>query len=468
MTRDNAMIRLFSAGLFLVLLVVPLSGYGYETGSPIQIQLTASKSQYAGTEPIVMQVSVYNAMSQTVATQVGFFDRDWHLSVWFTAPDGTPVHQTYLQGTEEPKGLLKHNKRDAAFADFVAAGKTDSTLIKDVRTYYNLNQYGTWTAVVPAPLYVFHDYEKDDITGNKYGFLEPTPSTFNPLTSNKVTFEILPTEPVVKSALSVFIEKQAVGGGSFPGTKKETLKKIPIKLYRVSDIPADFLPVNWQSYDRISKYVKPVRSAVSDSKGLVKFHIERDEYVIIANYGKAKDFKHLGAQVTTDDPDWLTPTPILKKLKILEVTKTTSPGQAKKLLAGKTRRERGSDLLITEPEFVTWESTEELYPFVFESVGDWTVTTSVTPPEGFVADHVVLTAEVDNEMEAVQFTIVDVGSKWEETEVTFDINHKGKKKKIKSKIGIKLSKKLAKQKGLGVNGHTKPPVKVKGGKKVKE
>jgi hypothetical protein len=29
------------------------------------------------------------------------------------------------------------------------------------------------------------------------------------------------------------------------------------------------------------------------------------------------------------------------------------------------------------------DSTQELYPFVFETIGDWDVTTSVTPPEGF-------------------------------------------------------------------------------------
>jgi len=42
--------------------------------------------------------------------------------------------------------------------------------------------------------------------------------------------------------------------------------------------------------------------------------------------------------------------------------------------------------LIIEPEYVEWDGAQELYPFIFESVGNWTVTTSVTPPEGFVAD----------------------------------------------------------------------------------
>jgi hypothetical protein len=468
MTRINVMFKLLAAGLFLVVMVLPLTVHGYDAGSPIQIQLSASKSHYESTEPVVLQVSVYNAVNSTVATQVGFFKRDWHLAIWFTAPDGTPVRQKYLKGGSEPPGVFLFNKREAVFAELVPTGAEDSTLLNDARIYYDLNQYGTWSAVVQAPLYVFHDYSKDEITGNRYGFLNPKPSTFNPLTSNKVAFEILPPEPVVKSALEVFVEKQSVGSGSNPGTKKEALNRIPVRVYRVSDIPPDFQPPNWQNYDAIAKYVKPVHSGVTASDGLAKFYLERDEYLVMAKYNKAPDFKHLGALVTTDEPEWMTPTPLLKKIKILEVARTTGPGQEKKLLAGTTRRERGSDLLITEPEFVTWDSTEELYPFVFEAVGDWDVTTSVSPPEGFTADYDSLSAEVVDEVEAVQFTIVDVGSKWEETDVTVELDHNGKKKKIKSKVGIKLSKKLAKEKKLGVYGHTVPPGPFKGGKKVKE
>jgi len=38
------------------------------------------------------------------------------------------------------------------------------------------------------------------------------------------------------------------------------------------------------------------------------------------------------------------------------------------------------------------------------------VTATVTPPEGFVADFPELSAEVDNELKSVQFTITEVGS----------------------------------------------------------
>ncbi len=102
-------------------------------------------------------------------------------------------------------------------------------------------------------------------------------------------------------------------------------------------------------------------------------------------------------------------------------------------VAAKSKRFTGSELLIIEPEYMEWSSETEVYPFVFDSVGDWTVTTSVTPPEGFVADNESLDAEVVNETEAVQFTITDVGSKWIPTQTMFKLKH-GKKKEITFRV----------------------------------
>ena len=124
-----------------------------------------------------------------------------------------------------------------------------------------------------------------------------------------------------------------------------------------------------------------------------------------------------------------------------------------KTVGAKCKRFPGSELLVIEPEYVEWSSDTELYPIVFDSVGDWTVSTSVTPPEGFVADNESLSAEVANEVEAVQFTITDIGSKYLPTKVT----HKIKEKKHKeitytSEIGIKLTPELAQEKGTGIWG----------------
>jgi hypothetical protein len=117
----------------------------------------------------------------------------------------------------------------------------------------------------------------------------------------------------------------------------------------------------------------------------------------------------------------------------------------------------GTLLEIIEPVYVEWDGTQELYPFIFETEGDWTVTASVAPPEGFVADAASLTAIVNTALKSVQFTITDVGSKWEPTKVDYTIKHKGKTKKIKSDVGVRLSEKLAKQKNLTRDGKPLPP-----------
>ena len=124
-----------------------------------------------------------------------------------------------------------------------------------------------------------------------------------------------------------------------------------------------------------------------------------------------------------------------------------------KKFPGKTTKLTGSELLIIEPEYVEWTSTEELYPFALESIGDWDVTVNVEPPEGFVADHDSLSEEVVSDLRAVQFTITDIGSEWKPTKVKYKIKHKGKTENRESEIKVKLSKKLAKKKGVNQWGN---------------
>jgi hypothetical protein len=169
----------------------------------------------------------------------------------------------------------------------------------------------------------------------------------------------------------------------------------------------------------------------------------------------------VGSPIGADDPDWETPQPIEKHLMVMK----KSNG---KVNPGKTTKKKGSLLLITEPEYVEWDTEQELYPFVFETIDEWGVTTSVSPPEGFVADSDTLSAEVINEMEAVQFTITDVGSKWEETKVKYKIKHKGKSENVTSEIGIMLSDKLAKKLGKSKYGDTACPGIFEGGKKISD
>ena len=90
-----------------------------------------------------------------------------------------------------------------------------------------------------------------------------------------------------------------------------------------------------------------------------------------------------------------------------------------------TIEEYGSYLAIVEPEYMDWTNPVEQYPFVLVAEGGWGVETSVTPPEGFVANEPVLSTEVVDNVTALQFTLTDIGSDWTETGITHVIKHKG-------------------------------------------
>jgi hypothetical protein len=117
---------------------------------------------------------------------------------------------------------------------------------------------------------------------------------------------------------------------------------------------------------------------------------------------------------------------------------------------GKTTRLTGSELLIIEPEYVVWDQTEQPYPFVFETIGEWNVTVTVEPPEGFVADYGSLMEDVNNELEAVQFTITEVGSDLVPTVTAFEVTHNGQRRVVHSHVGIKLTPAYAQSRGFNV------------------
>ena len=285
---------------------------------------------------------------------------------------------------------------------------------------------------------------------------------YDPLASNKIRFEIAPPKSLAKSTLKAHVNLLTIVGGSKPGVSQSALENADVRLYRVSEIPPDYQPVSWKLYGIIWNNVKPQQSRQTDSNGVAVFSgVSRDDYLILARHPVFSDVNLTGNLVIKDDLAW----PAGKAVECFLSVIRKSDGT---LVPGKAVRSKITDLMITEPEYVEWDGTQETYPFIFESIGDWQVTTSVAPPEGFEADQKSLSAEVINEMEAIQFTITDEGSSWKETKVTYKIKHKRKTETIKSKIGVKLSKKLAKKKNKGIYGDTEIPGPFEGGKVVQE
>jgi hypothetical protein len=462
-------VKLISWGTVIVVLLVLSSAPARAQEPPIKITLIADQGEYILDDPIQIQIRVfnnnYNASSGTiepVITREGFFAQDFQNLITFIGPNGTPIKSNYATTHPEPGPPYRFQGRDLVPAEIVPPDGDNTYVLHDSKAYYNLSQIGWYEAQIRVPLEAFSEYITN-AAGNLLADLnDPGKQSFNPLFSNKIYFQIIPQEPGVKTSVHGQVNLLTIGGGPTPGATKTPLINAEVRLIPLSAIPEDYTPINWKIYHMIWEWVSPIRSKLTDQYGVATFPgVVQGAYLLLAKHKIANDFKHLGALVESTNENWLTGQPIVKHLMVMQkVDGEKVPGKTKKL--------KGSELLITEPEYVEWDSAQETYPIVFESIGDWQVATSVTPPEGFEADYKSLDAEVTNEMETVQFTITDKGSSWKETEVKYKIKHKKKTQTLESEIGIKLSKKLAKEKGVGVYGETEIPGPFKGGKKVKE
>ena len=245
------------------------------------------------------------------------------------------------------------------------------------------------------------------------------------------------------ASLQVTANLHTVGSGSHPGSNKEPLVGLPVGIYDKSESSCSRTVcggISWQNYACIYQGCSPIQPEMStDPNGIVTFQLPPGDYLVIGGDGTDK---HLGVSAS----DLACTDPMQKHLQRLQ----TANG---KQHPGKTSRRTGSELLVIEPEFMEWSGQDELYPIVLESLGDWNVTTSVEPPEGFVADHASLSEDVDNEIEAIQFTITDVGSDWIPTQLKHVVQHGGRREIVLSRVGVKLTPELAHQRGLDVHGH---------------
>ena len=245
--------------------------------------------------------------------------------------------------------------------------------------------------------------------------------------------------------LIVQADLHIVGSGPKPVPSKQPIVGMETRVYDKSQGScASSFGISWQNYPDIWGNCEPVATDTTDGNGQVKFALFPGNYLVIGIYDREEAAIYPGVSVG----DIIPGTVVNKYLQVIKkVDNKTLPGKYKKIT--------GSELLVIEPEYVEWSGTQELYPFIFESIGDWDLSVSVTPPEGFVADYSNLEANVDTTVKALQFTITDIGSKWVSTEVNYTIKHKGRTHKIDSKIGIKLTHELAKKKGIDIYGEEK-------------
>ncbi len=240
--------------------------------------------------------------------------------------------------------------------------------------------------------------------------------------------------------VEVIAAQHTVGQGSRPSTTKEPLADILVRAYERG--PGSCIDqqapngASWQDYPAIVANCTPVNTGTTNASGMTVIDLPPGDYVIIS---------HLAAQDTYLG-EWVNNLAcgetITKRLQLMVANGTPRPG--------KTTRLTGSELLIIEPEYVIWDDSTQVYPFVLESVGSWGVTASVAPPDGFVADYSSLEAQVESEIEAVQFTITEEGSDLVPTRTTFQVTHANRRHTLRSEVAIGLTPEYARARGFDV------------------
>jgi len=235
--------------------------------------------------------------------------------------------------------------------------------------------------------------------------------------------------PEARGTIALHAVKYLVGQGSHPTVLPEPLANMPVKIMDMS--PGSCVAqqgFNWPNYDAVWRNCLAAGSGATDGSGDLWVTMLPGEYAILGvsdpNPAVQRDELYVrGTAVVSAD-----------STQHVSVQAFVTPSG--KFVPGLSTRRTGSELIVVEPEYIEWTGTQEFYPFVFRSVGDWNVSTSVSPPEGFVADHAALETDVNSSLRAVQFVVTDVGSEWKDTKVNHKIRHRGKIKILKSKIGV--------------------------------
>lgn len=246
------------------------------------------------------------------------------------------------------------------------------------------------------------------------------------------------------SNIAIRAEKHTVGTGSHPGSIKEPLVGILVCAYDKSAGSCARTVcggISHQHYQCILDMCTPTACGTTNSFGEVTLNLPPGDYIVVSG-DATKTVLPDPLGVSASD---LTCGQTMQKYLQQVIRSDGSKKSAKYTVL------TGSQLLIIEPEFIVWDNTQQLYPFVFETVGDWIVTATVAPPEGFVADYDALTAEVVNEVKSVQFTITEVGSDLVPTQTTFQVLHKGERKTVRSSVDIRLTPDYARSRGFDVD-----------------
>ena len=194
---QSASIRSVRAVILLCVFFMPMVSCTHQ--APLRITLVSDKRSYKPEEPIGMQIRLFNntattiCKSQPVIVDRGFFSRDYHLLLTIIDPEGMPVSKKHAVIAKEPAPPHRAGNRLLVPVEIVAPDVESIYIMKDARRYYSFkDKFGWYTAYLRTSLRTYCKYitlPSGEVVADvnaKNG------KVYNPLTSNRIRFEITP------------------------------------------------------------------------------------------------------------------------------------------------------------------------------------------------------------------------------------------------------------------------------------
>jgi len=263
------------------------------------------------------------------------------------------------------------------------------------------------------------------------GNLDATPATY--------AWTVSPSGPA-PATLNVTFLRHTVQSGTQPGSAKAPIQGAAIKAFsKASGMCAFQIGFNPHDFGAILDACAADVQGTTGADGKTALSIPPGDYLLLSRDPQTSVVAGVSsgtlASGQSDD----------KFLQVIVRADGTS-------VPAKTTKRVGSLLYIIEPEYIEWSQAQELYPFIFDAPdGDWGLTVTVTPPEGFTVDYPELSTDVSNDYRALQFTLTDVGSCWEcGTGIDLEIRHNGKIEHLKRRILTPMTEDFVLSKGLKV------------------